>query len=260
MGRIAVHLLLFGVVFVAAGAVDAPAFPAASDTATTSRADLEIVIDAPSEVPPGRLVKLVASADNATAFRWTLAGGSRELYDVAESGRVCYFSTATPGTYVFVIACARCSEVPGDPPALSIAEVVVTVTGTVPPPPPPPPPPPTPVLPDGKYKLAQFCYELAKVLPATDKPLIKGIASNYAAVASMAAAGVMADPPAMLATTKERNASTVGMNRERLLAPLFQPMGVRMAELSRSGELKTLADHITAWQEIAAGMSLAGGK
>jgi hypothetical protein len=261
MTRFPWKVLLCLAVITTAGASPAPigpAFPRTVDTAQNSQAsELIITVDAPAEVPPGRLVKLDASATEATAFRWTLAGGAADLYDVTESGRVCYFATATPGKYVFVLAAARNSETAGDPPLMALGEVVVVVTGQAPT---PGPLPPVPVLPDGRYKLAAYVYGLAATLPATDKPLLQGVASNYAAVASMAAAGVLADPAAMLNATKERNAATAGANRERLLPPLFQPLANRLAELSRAGDLKTLADHITAWQEISTGLSLAGGK
>ena len=253
-------ILLCLAVVTTAGAVPAPTETAFSRTVKTDPApvsELVIAVDAPAEVPPGKLVKLDASATSATVFRWVLAGGAIDLYDVSESGKVCYFATATPGRYVFVVAAARNAEAAGEPPVIGLGEVVVVVTGQAPTPGPSPPPP---SLPDGKYKLAQVAYGLAAKLPATDRPLIQGVATNYAAVASMAAAGVLADPPAMLLATKERNAATVGANRERLLAPLFQPLANRLAELSKSGDLKTLADHVTAWQEIATGLSLAGGK
>lgn len=260
MSRLPWKILLCLAVITTAGASPAPIGPAFPRTVETSPASgLIVTVDAPSEVPPGRLVKLDASATDATAFRWTLAGGAADLYDVTESGKVCYFATATPGKYVFVVAACRNAETAGDPPLMEISEVVVTVTGTAPGPT-PGPVPPSPVLPDGRYKLAQFAFGLASTLPATDKPLLQGVASNYAAVASMAAAGVLADPPAMLVATKDRNAATVGTNRERMLAPLFQPLATRLAELSKAGDLKTLADHVAAWQEISTGLSLAGGK
>jgi hypothetical protein len=259
MRQVPWKMLLCLAVITTAGASPAPIGPAFPRTVETSQASgLIVTVDAPSEVPPGRLVKLDASATDATAFRWTLAGGTADLYDVTESGKVCYFATATPGKYVFVVAACRNAETAGDPPLLEISEVVVTVTGTAPGP--LPPRPPDPSLPDGRYKLAQFAFGLASTLPATDKPLLQGVASNYAAVASMAAAGVLADPPAMLLATKDRNAATVGANRERLLPPLFQPLANRLAELSKAGELKSLTDHIAAWQEISTGLSLAGGK
>ncbi len=230
-------------------------FAVSSDPVTVAQSPspserLTVDVDGPETVQPGKLVKLTAGG-NGEAFAWRLAGASADLYDVSESGKACYFATATPGRYVFVVAAAR-----GNPPELLQVEFTITVEGVAPG---PQPQPVAPVLPDGRYKLAQFAYDLAKKLPATDKPLLSELGGNYSAVASQAAAGILQTVELIQTTTRTRNAATVKAERERLIPVLFQPLANRLSEMSKAGELSSVADHVTAWQEIAAGL-YAGGR
>lgn len=103
-------------------------------------------VTGPSEVKPGRLVKLDAStSEGAEVFNWTVIGGQLGPEDVLETdgGKMLAFATDKAGEYCFVLSVAG-KDADGKV-ALSVVAHRLTIGTPLPPVPPTPPVPPVPV-------------------------------------------------------------------------------------------------------------------
>lgn len=240
----------------AARAVPAKAVPAG----------LVLSIDGPDSVPPGKLVKLDASATDADVFRWLLVGGASELYDVAGDGRLVYFATATPGAYTFVLSAAKTAE---GGPLLEQLEHVVTVEKpeeepepptkptppTVPAPQPPAPPTvPAPTPPVTIPDLVLWSQTTAVALVPADAQ--RGAVATALALTLRTWAGKannFSQPQEFIRGSNMVLDVVLGqLNAKASWKPWRDALEKKLATLG----LTTVAQHAAAWQEIAQGLEL----
>ena len=155
-------LALIFAVSVGIGAVAAapePQKPAEKPAAVQPKAADErkaVAVSGLTEVLPGDMAVLSASAPGATAFDWTPAGHSRSVFDPTRKGLDVAFACGTPGEYLFVVSVAEGS-------IAKPARVRVKVSGPQPPPvtPTTPSDPATPEVkpPAEKVTAAVYVYE-----------------------------------------------------------------------------------------------------
>lgn len=223
-----------------------------------ARADLPIpVIIGPNSAEPGDLVVLDASESSGQFFDWAVIpelSNDRLTILPIESGRKCIL-VSVPGTYTVVLAVATQD-------GIALKKHTVTVRGSTPRPDNPRPDNPrprpdnpddlTPVPPpDGEYKLAAFVLSIADKMP--DKSKASSFAQAFDSVASEAAAGALRTPAQIDSATADANRKVIsGDSRERWL-PFFTALNEKLNGLSKSGDLRSVDDYVTAWGEIADG-------
>jgi hypothetical protein len=104
------------------------------------------------------------------------------------------------------------------------------------------------------------------VAPASPNPklaaeILRGIAANYSAVKSKAAAGVIASPEAMATETRNRNRETAGAGADAaLVADALGAIKTELDAAAAAKKLATLADYQAAWGEIAEGLGVAAAR
>lgn len=213
-----------------------------------------IVLTGPSGGVPGDILILDASSSTADHYAWSVTPelpDGRTTIMPLEGGTKCLISSV-PGTYNVFLAISTAD-------GISMKRHTVTVIGDCPPDPqpgppqpqpqPPQPQPPTP-LPDGQYKLAADAYRWAVAI--NDPTGSANLASAFETVSSRAAAGGFSGVSEMIKATTEANRAAV--DRNKWLQPFFVPFDKRLTELNKSGELRSIDDHATAWSEIAIGL------
>ena len=213
-----------------------------------------IVLTGPSGGVPGDILILDASASKAEHFAWSVTPelpDGRQTIMPLENGTKCLI-TSVPGTYTVFLAISTAD-------GISMKRHTVTVIGKNcpddpqpqpgPQPKPPEPQPPQP-LPDGKYKLAADAYRWAVAI--NDPTGAANLASAFETISSQAAAGGFSGINEMLKATTEANRAAV--DRNKWLQPFFVPFDKRLSELNKSGDLRSIDDHATAWTEIAVGL------
>lgn len=209
-----------------------------------------LAIDGPATAPAGTLVTLTAET-TADRTAWILADGDDSTWRTDTDGRTVVFATPRPGRYVFIAAA-------GDAAGLCLVRHRIELTTEPPAPSPEPGPSPQPgPTPDaGRYQLAATVLELCRSLPASDRPLIAQIATNYNNAARRIAAGDPAwqQPDTIRRQTAEANRATLAEHRARMLPLLFEPLAKRLATLETNPGLTTANDLAIAWREIAAGL------
>lgn len=211
-------------------------------------------IDGPKTATAGQLVRLDAVVEPGTAVLWHLVGGGPNLWDTANNGSTVFFASPSAGTFTFVAA-ASCSG-SGQTPELRLVEHVVTVTGPSPGPVPPgpnPPPAPKPVLPAGKFGVAQSVFDGVSTLPAGEKTGIAAIANNYSAVAAQCAAGTIPDLKTALAKVRAMNEGKLA-DRDAHMKAWGTALSQRIGELSQGGKLPSADDWRILLEEIALGL------
>lgn len=102
------------------------------------------VIDGDKIVEPGDLVVLDGSRSNGSAFKWLLVNSKKKFAEV-DQGRKLFFSSGTPGEYIFVLIVGGADN--NNRLEVDIIQHVVTVGKVDPVVPNPPAPTPTPVNP-----------------------------------------------------------------------------------------------------------------
>tara|TARA_R100000808_G_scaffold2159_1_gene9052 strand:+ start:284 stop:1051 length:768 start_codon:yes stop_codon:yes gene_type:complete len=132
-------------------------------------------------------------------------------------------------------------------------EITIGGKGPVIPTPGPKPTPPKPVnLPDGKYKLAKFAYDLAVNAPSIDSDAAKKIASVYTSkAAAVAAGGIKSVSELNKETAKAMRELFQDPARTKMRTEFFTPLAGQLGKVLKG---KSLQDHQTAWQELATGL------
>lgn len=243
--------------------------------ASSAAAQVTAVIKGPDKSQPGDLVILDAGASNAAKLHWILVNSDKTFLPV-DGGKRLVFASGTEKEYRFVLVAAGAGE-DGEL-DVEIAEHVLTIgkpapgpqpgpapgpqPGPAPGPGPQPGPAPGPDLPDGEFQLAKWGYETvtAKVV-GTAKAKAGMIADCFESNANLI------DPPdpnltghstigELVSATLACNRAVAGDDRAAWV-PFFEALDTKLTELAEGGKLTTLAQHKTAWNEIAAGIRAA---
>lgn len=168
----------------------------------------------PSQISekPGTLVKMDFGRDDNEVVTWWLPGGNKTLFDVANDGSTCYFSTAMPGTYYFARIASRED---GGKIVQSITEHVVTIEGVPPVKPvdpvvPNPPPVVEPLKPSTKtFGLTAFVTSLIKTNAATlDLKMCPEFSGNWSVIATQIGNHELTTWAAVSARMKDLNSAT----------------------------------------------------
>ncbi|HEV2174577.1 MAG TPA: hypothetical protein VGR71_13465, partial [Nitrospira sp.] len=213
-------------------------------------------------VEVGDLVVLDASASNADAFVWMLAGGSTKQFAVSKDGTMIYFAAKNPGQYIFHAALAK-NMASGKPPALTMVEKVVVVHAVTPPPGPTPTPGPSPApsptpLPAGKFDLANFTRTTVfSNVPSEKRGACVAFAGNYSSVAAQIQSGSIKTLADAIAKLKTLNQGSSGADKDFWATNVFAPLSTKLNAMTSAGTLKTsaLADWQEAFVEIGAGFA-----
>lgn len=228
-----------------------------SQSAPQSVNGMTVLITGPEAVEIGDLVIIDGSASDADAFVWKLVGGSSSSYAVSDDGKKVYFAGKTAGQYTFMLALAKASPDGKTPPALTIAEHTVAVSGPPPAPGPVPTPGPTP-LPPGKFGLAEFTRSLVLSNMTADKrgPCVQ-FAGNFTSVSQQINGGVIKSLADAMAKLKTLNQSAAGTAMGTWQASVFKALADKLTALNQAGTLSTtdMAALATALQEIATGFA-----
>lgn len=118
----------------------------------------------------------------------------------------------------------------------------------------PGPVPPAPVIPDGRYKLGQFMYDLSKTMPAAERA---ALATELHRLSGLISAGAATPAPNPGIRTKAQLVSeTVAGFPKALGASLvsWQPILTQMTTKMDSLNIVAIADCQTAFNELAAGL------
>lgn len=195
------------------------------------------------------ILKVVESANCKIGWRLpkNMKNGAEAV--VLNDGEILIFFTGSgAGTYEFSLAV--CEETDNE---IYFVDHTVTVqgNGVIPPNPPPvdpPTPPSPPVNPGERFGLTALIHAAA-VANDNGPPDSKLLAGAYRSVASQTHASVQA----MATAQKLLNRQVLG-DRAAAWASWGTTLAKALSDLQRAGKLMTLADHVVAWKEIAAGL------
>lgn len=191
-------------------------------------AEAKIVLDAPSSVRVGELVRLDVSASEAASFKWLLVPQTPD-FEVYADGRKAVFSARTEGEYVFVVAAAL-----GD--TVDVVRHVVRVIG----------PPPMPTT-DSLAEWIPF-WNWAEMLPSEQCELL---AASFESIAARKTE--LEKPEQWLKATAEANRTVLGEDLTKW-KPMLDKIGAALRKMAENGALVTPDDHEKAWLEVAEGL------
>lgn len=216
------------------------------------------------KIKSGELVCVkIKDADSVLWFPrnpWDLKNQQFQLMD----GEFALIFIAPTKTKTVVVTCAKMYDG-----KLSGQDFVFEVEGVGPQPDPDPEPDPDPDpkpnIPDGAFGLTKWAYETASKLDSSHLLKASEIANVYDRVANRATVNdpnlnPIKDVPTMLSETKSGNQSVIGQSGAEYEAwrdGFFVPKSKKLGELNTSGELKTVSQHVAAWEAIADGLRLA---
>lgn len=229
-----------------------------------------IKVGGPTAAEPGSLVTLEASGGGAAAsYTWVFVQPAGHPF-ISDGRRIGFATKCRPENYIVVLL-AISLDAAGKPTIDSTTSTIIVGGDPVPPgpvPPPPTPVPPTPVpptptppdVPAGRYGLARVAYDASAALSPNARARASAVAATFRDVASAAAAG------AYSGTDREKidkaNGDISTRNRAALgpdaaeWGKALSSVGAKMGSLWNSREMVTLADHVEAYREISAGLSL----
>lgn len=245
--------------------------PVANASRALAMAEFESMIVGPKDGASGTLVKLDASSVPADTFGWTLAGGGKDNFDIANDGRTVYFSppiSPSKAIYVFVWAATK-NGTDGGKPSLMMGQHILTVPGTAPPAPlpvdptkPQPPAPPAPVvepLPAGRFNLAEFTKQtILKNAASLDLKLATEYANNFGLVAKQIDAKTLTTQQAVNAKLKELNSPTIA--KQQAWSVVQDALKDQLVSLANAKQLSptNIADLKSAYEEISLGFASVG--
>lgn len=216
------------------------------DVVTQPTAEAKIVIDAPKTGAVGELIRLDVTGSTAESFKWLLVPQSVD-FEFYDGGKKAVFSARTPGSYMFIIACASGGTVD------VVTHVVAIGDGGVSPPTPPTPPtPPNPDDPIIPVPLSDLQSRIIKWCTDSKLPKLEAskLAASFSSVASTIAAGVNTTPEQIVAATGEANRAALGTSIEAWI-PVLKNIQGDLKKESEAGNLQTAQQHQDMWTAIA---------
>lgn len=201
-----------------------------------------VVIEAPAHIDVGQLATIDVSKSQAVSFSWKVVPETKN-FRVIDNGRQAVFS-GTAGEYLFIVAAAL-----GDTVDVKTHKITIGEGGPAPGPEPGPEPEPTPTN-DLALKVAQWAATVQSPTPRDDA---MKLGQSFQSVASTISAGVLTEPAAILAATKNSNQSALG-NHAAAWNPFMQSLNAELQMRASAGQLPDAEAHAVAWRSIGKGL------
>jgi hypothetical protein len=206
-------------------------------------AKAEIIVEGVKTVKVGQLARLEVTKSSGKTFKWTALpeGTDFEVYD---DGRRVVFSSGTPGSYTFIVACANDNDV-------DVKVVIITVGAGDPAGPVDPAKPVNPTT-----GLKGKVVEWTKLVNSPNKKAEAAkLSVSFATIQADITSGKLATAEQIIAATKAANQATLG-NSIALWVPFLEQLQKEMRSQAESGLLVTSEQHAQVWGEISAGLSI----
>ena len=209
-------------------------------------------IDGPESVKVGGKCILKVAEATDCKIGWRLPKNMKDGAEavILNDGQLLVFFTGSGGgTYEFSLAVCE-----ADDNEIYFVDHILTVEGAISPMPPKPPPvnppapPEPPVNPGERFGLTALVHAAA-VANDNGPPDSVLLAAAYKSVAAQTHASVQA----MATAQKLTNRRVLG-DRANAWAGWGTTLAAALSDLQRAGKLVSLADHVVAWKEIAAGL------
>jgi hypothetical protein len=201
-----------------------------------------VTLNAPDKGVVGELIRLDVSTSVADSFKWLLVPESVD-FQVYDDGRKAVFSARKPGSYMFVIACAKDGFVdvmthvvhivkPGDPdptikyPVVEKPQPGASLTNLLP-------------------------YWCAEARRTQEEAL--ALAESFESVAAAIAGGAYTTPVEISRATGEANRAALGDSLASWM-PVLSKLQGELKRRADAKELETPEQHAEAWREIAQGL------
>ncbi len=221
-----------------------------------------IQINAPTlPVDPGKNIRLSINAIDkidtlvSANYIWIVQPPVDDLDEWPDHTHISFGSGIVPTTFNVTVIGSFIFQTPDKTISQSFQTARVTVSVMRPPLPPPTPGPtpgPGPNLPDGKYKMAAYMYNLAGRMPADQ---CRALADSLSSVAKKARENAFPTKAAMIQATKDGDTAALGANLPAW-KPILDSLAVKMNSLKNV--LITPADVSVAYDELAIGLSSVG--
>ena len=214
-----------------------------SATAAIAEAPLAIVTG-PSGGVPGDLIVLDAGDSIADHLAWAIIpepADGRQSMLIVDEGRKAIIASI-PGQYTIILAVSNADGV-------AIRQHKISISGgTV--------APVRRIEPDQKFGLVSDVRSWLSGVSVKSNQQALADAFERAAHQATSIADLKKTSRDSGQNLSSRLVATAigGVQNASNWAPVFQPMGERIAELEKAGDLKTLDDWKNAWREIAAGL------
>jgi len=224
----------------------------------TAAQSVKAVVRGPATAKAGDLVILDAtSSPGAKSYAWRLAGGV-STYLVIEDGKKVVFSNGTAGEYLFWLGVAG-TDSSGKLEIDIVSHTVIIGGGPGPQPGPDPSPEPEPEpgpspLPEGRYDLAKFSFNLAVALPEEARKHTSEVATNFSTVSTRMVALATMTIDKALKELFDKNIATTGNQNETWKSVLFVPLQKQLSKLNKEKKMVSKQDHADALREISIGL------
>jgi hypothetical protein len=227
------------------------------------------IIAKEATVTPGRNIRLsIKPIDKSAgltsiAYTWIINPPVDDLDEWPDNTHICFgsgiveqtFDVTVIGSFVFQDEAKVVTLIQKK---ASIQINVINPPNPIPPGPQPPiPPGPTPTpgpIPDGKYKLGAFMFDLARLMP---KDQCNALADSLSAIAKKAREGFYPTKAALVQATKDAGNQVLGPALDSW-KPILDRMAAKLNTLKT--ELPTPQASSVAYDELATGLYAAGGK
>ena len=207
----------------------------------TGSTKAEIIVEGSQKVKVGQLARLAVTKSAGKSFKWVVIPEGVD-FEVYNNGQNVIFSSGTPGSFTFVVACANGNDVD-----VKIVVIVVGEGDVVNPVDPVP-------LPTG---LAGKVTEWTKLVTSpTKKAEAAKLSASFAAVQAEIQSGRLTTAEEIIAATKTANQGALGASLAAWV-PCLEKLQAEMRAQAEAGLLVTAEQHAKVWGEIAAGLATA---
>jgi hypothetical protein len=208
----------------------------------TGSTKAEIIVEGSQKVKIGQLARLAVTKSAGKSFKWVVIPEGVD-FEVYNNGQNVIFSSGTPGSFTFVVACANGNEVD-----VKIVVIVVGEGEVV-----NPIDPPGPVV----LGLAGKVAEWTKLVTSpTKKVEAAKLSASFAAVQAEIQSGKLTTAEEIIAATKTANQGALGTSLAAWV-PCLEKLQLEMKTQAEAGLLVTSEQHAKMWGEIAAGLAVA---
>jgi hypothetical protein len=201
----------------------------------------EIIVEGSQKVKIGQLARLAVTKSAGKTFKWVVIPEGVD-FEVYNNGQNVIFSSGTPGSFTFVVACAN-----GDAVDMKIVVIVVGEGEVV------NPINPTPLPAGLAGKVAEWTN---LVTSPAKKAEAARLSVSFASIQAEIQSGKLTTAEEIIAATKAANQGALGSSIA-VWVPFLERLQLEMRTQAESGLLVTPDQHAKMWGEIAAGLATA---